>query len=184
MALTSVGFGLSVAPVMMKAVVNAVLQQDPVMKRAVLPYVDDLCVNLDLVSAEQVIAHFERYGLQCKPPERAKDGARMLGLRVRADGGGTVRWERDNDVGAPPVTLTRRSVFAWCGRLVAHLPVCGWLRPATAWLKRRVNALTSSWDQPTDDAALREEVDWVASRLASEDPARGRWDVGGDRAVV
>ena len=183
-ALTRVGFGLSVAPVMMKAVVNAVLQQDPVMKRAVLPYVDDLCVNLDLVSAEQVIAHFERYGLQCKPPERAKDGARMLGLRVRADGGGTVRWERDNDVGAPPVTLTRRSVFAWCGRLVAHLPVCGWLRPATAWLKRRVNALTSSWDQPTDDAALREEVDWVASRLASEDPARGRWDVGGDRAVV
>lgn len=182
-ALTRVGFGLSVAPMMMKAVVCAILQQDPVMQRAVVPYVDDLCVNEDVISAEQVMAHFEKYGLECKPPERAADGARMLGLRVGAVDG-VLRWGRDNDVGAPPVIMTRRSVFAWCGRLVAHLPVCGWLRPAAAWLKRRVNALTRSWDQPTDDATLRKQIDCVAGRLASDDPARGRWHVSGDRAVV
>ena len=182
-ALTRVGFGLSVAPLIMKAVVRAVLQQDPVMERAVLPYVDDLCVNEDIISAERVVAHFEQYGLACKPPERAAAGARLLGLHVR-EVGRVLRWARDNDVGPPPVTLTRRSVFAWCGRLVAHLPVCGWLRPAAAWLKRRANAVTSSWDQPTDDATLRQQVDYVASRLASDDPAHGRWHVGGDEAVV
>ena len=81
-ALTRVGFGLNIAPLIMKAVVRTVLQQDPVMKRAVIPYVDDLCVNEDVVSAERVIAHFASYGLQCKLPERATDGARLLGLRV------------------------------------------------------------------------------------------------------
>ena len=67
-ALTRVGFGLSVAPLIMKGVVRAVLQQDPVMESAVLPYVDDQCVNEDIVSAERVVAHFEQYGLACKPP--------------------------------------------------------------------------------------------------------------------
>ncbi|KAF0292156.1 hypothetical protein FJT64_001032 [Amphibalanus amphitrite] len=123
------------------------------------------------------------FGLECKPPERAAAGARLLGLHVRAVGG-VLRWARDNVVGPPPVTLTRRSVFAWCGRLVAHLPVCGWLRPAAAWLKRRANAVTNSWDQPTDDATLRQQIDYVASRLARDDPAHGRWHVEGDHAVV
>ncbi|XP_043226567.1 uncharacterized protein LOC122383837 [Amphibalanus amphitrite] len=182
-ALSRVGFGLNVAPLIMKAVVRAVLQQDPAMESAVLPYMDDLCVNEDIVSAERVVAHFAQYGLECKPPERAAAGARLLGLHVRAVGG-VLRWARDNVVGPPPVTLTRRSVFAWCGRLVAHLPVCGWLRPAAAWLKRRANAVTNSWDLPTDDATLRQQVDYVASRLARDDPAHGRWHVEGDHAVV
>ncbi|KAF0291011.1 von Willebrand factor A domain-containing protein 8 [Amphibalanus amphitrite] len=80
--------------------------------------------------------------------------------------------------------MTRRSVFSWCGRIVAHLPVCGWLRPATAWLKRRVNSLTRGWDDVTHDAALREQLKHVAERLASEDPARGQWCVTGHRAVL
>ncbi|XP_043217877.1 uncharacterized protein LOC122379609 [Amphibalanus amphitrite] len=182
-ALTRVGFGLNVAPLIMKAVVRTVLQQDPVMQGAVIPYVDDLCVNEDVVSAERVIAHFASYGLQCKPPERAADGARLLGLRVEPVGGG-LAWRRDNPVGSPPAAMTRRSVFSWCGRIVAHLPVCGWLRPATAWLKRRVNSLTRGWDDVTHDAALREQLKHVAERLASEDPARGQWCVTGHRAVL
>ena len=182
-ALTRVGFGLNVAPLIMKAVVRTVLEQDPVMQRAVIPYVDDLCVNEDVVSAERVIAHFASYGLQCKPPERAADGARLLGLRVEPAGGG-LAWRRDNPVGQPPAAVTRRSVFSWCGRVVAHLPVCGWLRPATAWLKRRVNSLTRGWDDVTHDTALREQLRQVADRLAREDPARGQWCVTGDRAVV
>ena len=182
-ALTRIGFGLNVAPLIMKAVVRTVLEQDPDIERAVLPYVDDLCVNEDIVSAERVIQHFANFGLQCKPPERVSDGTRLLGLRVQPGRDG-LRWARDNAVGPPPTALTRRSVFSWGGRAVAHLPVCGWLRPAVAWLKRRVNAVTRGWDDVTDDAALRSQIDYVAGKLAGDDPARGQWCVEGDSAVL
>ena len=99
-----------------------------------------------------------------------------------ADGG--ICWSRDNAIGGPPAILTRRSVFSWCGQLVAHLPVCGWLRPAAAWLKRSANSLTQGWDDVTHDAALRDQINFVARQVASDDPARGRWRVSGDYAVV
>ena len=127
----------------MKAVVRTVLEQDPQMETAVLPYADGLLVNEDGVSAEQVVSHFAKYGLTCKAPERVADGARMLRLRVRPVRG-DLQWSRDNVIGPPPERLTRRGVFAWCGRLLAHLPVCGWLRPVAAWLERRANAVTRS----------------------------------------
>ena len=181
--LTRLGFGLNIAPLVMKAVVRAVLSQDPVVERAVLPYVDDLLVNEDIISADRVVQHFSRFGLACKPPQRPVDGARMLGLRVRREMG-VLHWTRDNGVPAPPARLTRRAVFAWCGKLVSHLPVCGWLRPAAAWLKRRANAVTGSWDDVTDDAALRAQVAQVHARLDSADPARGQWCWTGGRATV
>ena len=67
---------------------------------------------------------------------------------------------------------------------MSHMPVCGWLRPAAAWLKRSVNALTQGWDDETHDVALREHIDYVARRVARDDPARGRWCVSGECAVV
>ena len=182
-ALTRIGFGLNVAPLIMKAVVQAVLSQCPIMTKAVLPYIDDLCVNEDLVSADDVVAHFSKFGLECKAPERAACGARFLGLHVKTIDT-DLFWTRDNDIGDPPSELTRRSVFSWCGRLVAHLPVGGWLRPVAAWLKRSVNALTQGWDDVADDAELREHVNYVARRVSADDPARGRWCVAGDSAVV
>ena len=97
---------------------------------------------------------------------------------------GELRWRRDNPVEPPPDQLTRRSVFAWCGQLVAHLPVCGWLRPAVAWLKRRVNALTRGWDDVTEDSTLREQLRSVMDRVTREDPARGPWRVTGNEATV
>ena len=81
---------------MMKKVVRAVLSQDSEVERATIPYVDDLCINEDIVTAERVMEHFSQYGLQCKPPERVRDGARLLGLQVRASGGGGLQWTRDN----------------------------------------------------------------------------------------
>ncbi|XP_043211053.1 uncharacterized protein LOC122375611 [Amphibalanus amphitrite] len=183
-ALTRVGFGLNVAPLMMKKVVQAVLSQDADVERATIPYVDDLCVDEDIVTADRVVEHFSKYGLECKPPERVQDGARLLGLRVGVAGDGDLHWTRDNAVGAPPDVMTRRAVFSWCGRLVAHMPVCGWLRPAAAWLKRRVNAVTHHWDDVTDDPELREQMMYVAKRMVKDDPARGHWHVSGDSAVV
>lgn len=181
--LTRLGFGLNVAPLIMKAVIRAVLSQDPDMERAVLPYVDDLLVDEAIVSADCVVEHFAKFGLVCKPPQRAVDGARMLGLRVQREAG-ELRWARDNGIAAPPSRVTRRAVFAWCGQLAAHLPVCGWLRPATAWLKRRANAVTRGWDDDADDAALSSQIAQVAGRLSEADPARGPWCFSGDRVII
>ena len=45
----------------MKAVFLMVLEKDPNIESPVLPYVDDLCVNEDVVSAERVIERFVNY---------------------------------------------------------------------------------------------------------------------------
>ena len=181
--LNRLGFGLSVAPNIMKAVVQAILERDERVRRGVLAYVDDLLVDEDIVSAEEVVQHFAEYGLECKPPQRAAEGARLLGLRVGAYGG-ELRWQRDSEIPAPPAQVTRRALFAWCGRLLSHLPVAGWLRPAAAWLKRRVNALTTGWDDVTNDPALRMQIQHVMQQLQTDDPANGPWRLTGDRLIV
>ncbi|KFD54753.1 hypothetical protein M513_04453 [Trichuris suis] len=83
-----------------------------------------------------------------------------------------------------PPRLSRRSVFSLCGKLVGHLPVCGWLRVVTALIKRRVNDATSTWDQAIEDDELRMLLQEVVSEARSRDPARGMWDVTGDEARV
>ena len=181
--LTRLGFGLSIGPEVMRSVVKTILQHYAVMQRAVLGFVVDLLVDESVASADAVVGHFARFGLQCKPPVRAADGARMLGLRVFSEAG-ALRWRRDNPVDSPPVRITRRAVFSWCGQLVAHLPLCGWLRPAAAWLKRQVNSVTRGWDDEVDNAPLREQMDAVWARLATDDPATGPWCVAGSSAVV
>ena len=183
--LTRVGFGLSVAPLIMKAVVREVLDQDPRLTAAVLPYADDLLVNETIVSSAEVVRHFARFGLACKPPERAADGARLLGLRVEKDTDGVLQWKRDGETPArPPDVLTRRSVFAWTGQLTSHMPVAGWLRPAVAWLKRSANKLSDDWDTPICDENFRKQVEEVARRVEQADPSRGQWCVTGDAVIV
>ena len=160
--LTRLGFGLNLAPLIMKAVVRAILDQDEVVSRAVLPYVDDLLMNEDVIDAERVVQHFVRYGLACKTHQRAAKGARLPGLHVRAHAW-QLLWFRDNPIGPPPATLTRRALFAWCGQLVSHLPaVVGWLRPAAAWLKRRANALTNAGTTPPlIQSCARRSTTWL-----------------------
>lgn len=181
--MTRLGFGLSVAPAVMKTVLQKVLDQDATVKRGVSPYVDDIYVNNSIVHPARVGDLLARYGLHCKPAEDVASGARVLGLWVQGRDRNLV-WKRCNGVPESPSILTRRSVFSLCGRLVSHLPVCGWLRPAAAFLKRKVNSLTSSWDEKVDDHALRRLVDDIVKRVALNDPAHGRWDVQGSEATL
>ncbi|KFD47469.1 hypothetical protein M513_11630 [Trichuris suis] len=151
---TRLGFGLNVAPLIMKAVVKCVLSQDLNVEKGTSSYIDDILVNEDVVGAGQVEQHLARYGLSCKAHERVADGARVLGLRVWREHG-RMTWKRDNQVPTVPDRLTRRVVFSYCGKLVGHLPVCGWLRVATAFAKRKANDATASWDEVIDDDELR-----------------------------
>ena len=181
--LTRLGFGLNVAPLVMKTILQCVLSQDSVVRAGTSAYIDDILVNENVVTAERVRQHLARYGLTSKAPEHIVDGARVLGLRVWGEGSG-LHWRRDNKVGDVPRELTRRSVFSYCGKLLGHFPVCGWLRVAVAFMKRKINNITSSWDEVANDDSLRIMLEETASEVDKNDPVRGRWDVTGSNARV
>ena len=75
-------------------------------------------------------------------------------------------------------------MFSFCGKLIGHLPVCGWLRVATAFMKRKANASTSTWDEEIYDESLRAIMEDTVRRVKQNDPAKGRWVVVGEEATV
>ena len=79
---TRLGFGLNVAPSVMKYVLTGVLTQSETVDRATLSYLDDIFVNEDVVSVQCVENYLLWYGLGYKRAERVADGARVLGLEV------------------------------------------------------------------------------------------------------
>ena len=180
--LTRLGFGLNVAPSIMKAVLAKVLSQDDTIRQATSPYLDDVFVNENVASAQQVEHHLCQFGLTYKPAERLASGAKVLGLDVWGEPG-RLLWRRGNSVSEAPRVLTRRSVISCCGKLVGHLPVGGWLRAATAFIKRRANMLTT-WDEEIHDECLSSMLEDVYQRLMLDDPERGKWDVDGEKATV
>ena len=80
--LIRLGFGLNVAPLIMKSVIDAIISQDHMIKSATSVYVDDILINENLVPASRIQQHFLDYGLVSKDPVRLRDGARVLGLQV------------------------------------------------------------------------------------------------------
>jgi len=129
--LTRLGFGLNASPSIMKAVLAKVLAQDEIIQRATSPYLDDIFVNESMASAQQDEGHLSQFGLVCKLAQRLASGARVLGLDVWVEQG-KLLWKRGNTLGEIPQVLTKRSVFSFCGKLVGHLPVCGWLHVAVS----------------------------------------------------
>ncbi|CDW61080.1 hypothetical protein TTRE_0000950401 [Trichuris trichiura] len=80
--LTRLGFGLNVAPTIMKAIVGLVLSLASDVSKGTSAYLDDILVDESIVSAHAVRKHLARYGLECKSPEKVSEGARVLGLAV------------------------------------------------------------------------------------------------------
>ena len=187
--LTRLGFGLSIAPLVMKAVIEATFAQDEKVAEAVSSYVDDILVNESILSADAVRAHLLKYGLKCKPPERLADGARVLGLKVWGEQGEAeevdhLLWSRGNELPDVPKPLTRRSVFSFCGKLTGHLPVCSWVRPAVSYLKRIANSLSEGWDDEIVNESLQSALESVIQRVRQSDPSKGVWNVSGEEATV
>ena len=90
--LTRLAFGLSCSPEIMRAIVIKVLSVDENVCRATDSYYDDIFVDLDMISVDEVHAHLMRYGLKCKPHE-SLERARVLGLQMRNVNNDLV-WER------------------------------------------------------------------------------------------
>ena len=184
LALTRLGFGLSLASSILQTVLDAAVAQDPRVAAAVSTYVDDILVDETKLSASEVAEHLRVYGLETKPPQRARDGARILGLRVRGEPSGHLTWRRDNEVKRATEPMTRRKAFSICGQLISHHPVCGWLRPAASFVKRLASEVTNGWDDPVGDSRVVQLVNELLTRVESDDPARGRWDVSGGAVTV
>ena len=182
-SLTRLGFSLNVAPLVMKAVLTHVLSQDQHVRQGTSAYVDDILVNEDIIPASRVVEHLSNYGLKCKAPESVVNGARVLGLRVWRERG-KLLWKRDNDLEEVHTKLTRRVVFSYCGKIIGHYPVCGWLRVAAAFIKRRANHVTQSWDEVIEDDELRVCLQETVSEVRRNEPVRGRWHVKGNAARV
>ena len=64
------------------------------------------------------------------------------------------------------------------------MPVCGWLRVATAFMKRKANSSISTWDEEIYDESLRAMMEDTVRRVKQNDPAKGRWNVIGEEATV
>ena len=186
LCLTRLGFGVNVGPLIMSHIVNQVLSYDPQIQKATSAFVDDIICNEEMVSASDVVLHLKKYGLECKDPERVSKagGMRVLGLRVWRDDKDETKWRRDNDVITPSGALTKRKIFSFCGQVIGHHPVCDWLRPACAFLKRKANSVSSSWDESIVDNQILQMVDEISSRLKEHDPVKGNWKVTGHEATL
>ena len=176
--LTRMGFGLNVAPSIMRTIVDAVLSRDDRTRQATSAYIDDVYVNENKVPATEIKRHLSNFGLDSKDPERLKDGARVLGLNVWGERN-TLYWKRGNEIPDMPHIITRRSVFSLCGKLVGHLPIGGWLRIAVAFIKRRVTEISTKWDEEVNDDPLKVMIAELLARVRQEDPACGEWCVDG-----
>ncbi|KAF0310337.1 Myocyte-specific enhancer factor 2A [Amphibalanus amphitrite] len=66
----------------------------------------------------------------------------------------------------------QRLMHPGLNRLTGHLPVCGWLRPATSLLKRRANRAASGWDDEIDDPDVERLMDEIMKRT-EDSPAGG-----------
>lgn len=171
--MTRMGFGLNVAPKIMSRIIDKVLSLDETIAKGTDHYIDDIWIDMDVVEVERVRAHLTRYGLVAKDPELLSD-ARVLGLRVSEGENGCCDWQRD---GQPPVlceNLTKRELFSWCGKVVGHYPVAGWLRTACSYIRRLSNGC--GWDEklPPRVEKIAQEM---MSRVMDHDPVGGVWSV-------
>ena len=152
---------------------HAVIRQDETVNGTTSLYVNDIFVNESVCSAAQVKTHLKLFGLTCKDLEQLSSDACVLGVYIWEEHG-KLRWRRDSECLKVPDVLTRHTVFSVCGWLIDHFPVCEWLHVANAFVKRRANAVTTGWDDETQDPMLRRMLEEIMLRSSQTDPAHGQ----------
>lgn len=173
--LTRLGFGLSVAPKVMTAIVEKVLGLDDKIWNESSNYIDDIYCTGGRQLTEATREHLERFGLVTKEAVHVGvSSVRILGLSVDTQR----TWSRD---GKLPVVasqgLTRRELHSWIGELVGHYPVAGWLRVACGYLQRCTAAEKVDWDRVVSQETQSKVNDVVAMLRERGDPVRGQWAV-------
>ena len=72
------GVGLNMVSLIMKVIVKTLLEQVELMKRATLAYVNDISINKDMLSVDEVKSRLESFGLSSKDPTQLEDEATVL----------------------------------------------------------------------------------------------------------
>ena len=67
--LTRLGFDFNVAPLIMKAIVRAVLLQEEAVGHAASAYIQNIYVNEDVMPVTRIREHLAIFGLECKDSE-------------------------------------------------------------------------------------------------------------------
>ncbi|KAI0977712.1 hypothetical protein GJ496_005711 [Pomphorhynchus laevis] len=168
--LTRLGFGLNVAPKIMKAVVEKVILDHNV-RAACDSYLDDIIVDESQMSAKSVKLYLSKYGLESKVPRKI-DGAQVLGLNVFKMNG-KLNWKRDNKPLDSDVPTTKRQLFSFCGKVIGHFPVCGWLT-SCSYLKRLCNDI--GWDDPIPENVMK-SIENITVKFREHDPVQGKWRI-------
>ena len=181
--MTRMGFGLAIAPKVMTAIVNKILSANPKIREATDSYIDDIIVNNDLVSTEEVIQHLEDFGLKSKEPNSLGDNTRVLGLKTYKGSNEEVLWTRDSEIPKYAEKITRRQLYSLCGKTTGHYPVCGKLRILCSYLKRRSKNL--KWDEYLDSEMMTLVREFYQI-LDKTEEVGGVWcvDTSGDNCCV
>ena len=106
-----------------KVAISTVLMQEEQTMKATSSYIDDIYVNEDIVSANEVKTKLESFGLTYKDSEHLKHRAKMLGLKVWVERD-TLCWKQGTAIPESPAEMTQHTFFTICGKLMDHLPVC------------------------------------------------------------
>ena len=176
--LIRLGFGLNVAPLIMKAIVSAVLSQEEAVGHAASAYINDIYVNEDVMPTTHVREHLARFGLEYKDPEWFEDGTQVLGLAVTMEHS-KLRWKWGSMVPDAPDIVMRWAVFSLCERLVGHFLVCGWLREACGVLKRRASSVTKGLHDEARDNLLQRMISETVDSVRRDNPDHGNRGVDG-----
>jgi transposase InsO family protein len=182
--MTRLGFGLSIGPKVLCAILKCILR-DFLEEGEIGVYRDDIAVlKGDSALAEKVRERVEAYGFHLKPAEPL-DGAKLLGLFLRKDEAGVLHWERAEDLDPMLKGLdqlrTVREAAGFLGKIAAKYPVLGWLRVHAGVARSRVgkeaHAAGDDWDAPMSNELKHALLTIRDNLLAQGDPAKGRWHV-------
>ena len=73
--LSRMGFGLNVAPSIMRAIVEVTLSKDDAVQQATSAYINNDFINEDIAFTTKVKQHLANFGLMSKELERLQNGA-------------------------------------------------------------------------------------------------------------
>jgi hypothetical protein len=175
--LTRLGFGINIAVKTLRVILHYILDEEGIDRSVLIPFVDDMPCPKNLVA--KLRDAVRRNGFDIKEPEEM-DRAKALGLRITPLG----NWGRRSTFPELDSTITRRTIHQWCGKITAHYPTCGWLRPACSQLKRLTtmlwNGKTPTWDEP-----VQPEIEQAVTKFRKEieqrgDSVGGRWSFNKD----
>ncbi|KAF4648099.1 hypothetical protein FOZ61_003157, partial [Perkinsus olseni] len=169
--LTRLAFGVSIAPKVLRAVIDFILVEAGI-DGGVEPYFDDLRVPKSQL--DQVVTALNHNGFSLKDPEEAET-ARILGLQRAA---GNI-WTRRSPIG-PIQGSTYHHLKSWVATLAcSHYPVLRWLRPAARGLERiaHLENPSASKSTPLSHTILRKCEALYHDISSRGDPATGTFTV-------